>query len=48
MIRFWGVLELEGLDAAAEAERDRLVLVLAELDRRVEKQLARRAARTPS
>ena len=45
MIRFWGVLALEGLTAEAEAERDRLVLVLAELDRRVDKQLVRRAAR---
>ena len=45
MIRFWGVLGLEGLNAEAEAERDRLVLVLAELDRRVDKQLVRRAAR---
>ena len=45
MIRFWGILEMTGLDAEAEAERDRLVLVLAELSRRVDKQLVRRAAR---
>ena len=45
MLHFWNVFSLEGLPAAAEAERDRLSMVLAELDRRVDKQLERQQAR---
>lgn len=45
MLHFWNVFALTGLPAAAEAERDRLSMVLAELDRRVDKQLERQQAR---
>ena len=45
MLHFWNIFSLESLPAAAEAERDRLSMVLAELDRRVDKQLERQQAR---
>jgi len=45
LLRFWEVFERE-LPPAAEAERDQLALVLAEIDRRIALQQARQAART--
>ena len=45
MLGFWKVFSLEGLPAEAEAQRDRLTQVLAELDRRVDKQRERQLAR---
>ena len=44
LLRFWQVFELENLPPAAEAKRDELALVLAEIDRRVATQQARRRA----
>jgi acyl-[acyl-carrier-protein] desaturase len=42
LLRYWRVLDLEGLPSEAEAARDDLVAVLAELDRRVARLLDRR------
>ena len=44
LLRYWRVFELEGLPPEAEAARDDLSLVLAELDRRVTRLLSRREA----
>jgi acyl-[acyl-carrier-protein] desaturase len=37
LLRFWGVYELTGLDAAAEQARERIAGFCAELDRRIER-----------
>ncbi len=42
LLRYWRVLDMEGLPPEAEAARDDLVVVLAELDRRVVRLLDRR------
>jgi acyl-[acyl-carrier-protein] desaturase len=42
LLRYWRIFELEGLPPEAEAAREELSAVLAELDRRVERLLSRR------
>ena len=41
LLRYWGVYELTGLDAAAEQARDRIAGFCAELDRRIAKSTSR-------